>query len=45
LVFSRITAWDAKARDNHMPEIEKGEINENTKKITKNNIYWNELIL
>ena len=39
-VVRRMVAWAGKVPDNHLPPIEKGEINEKVLESIKNNIYW-----
>ncbi|UCF50376.1 MAG: hypothetical protein JSU91_02530 [Thermoplasmatales archaeon] len=39
-MIRRFTAWVAKVPDNHLPPIEKNDINEKEKTIIKNNIFW-----
>ena len=40
-----MTAWAAKVPDDHMPPIEKGEINDKAQEIIKKNIYWDGTLI
>lgn len=44
-VVRRMTAWAAKVPDDHMPPIEKGEINDKAQEIIKKNIYWDGTLI
>jgi hypothetical protein len=44
-IVRRFTAWVAKIPDNELPPIEKGKINEKSKELIKQNVFWDGTLI